>query len=117
MVDKIDTLIAELKSLKIREADIIAQLETAAAEQRRGQRRETNTDTRVVVSGTNALARGDRVRITNRVRKPATWNNDIRWEEDKERSATVTKVTPDQVHIVTDNGVRTWRAPNNLKKC
>jgi hypothetical protein len=25
-------------------------------------------------------------------------------------------VTPSQIHFITDNGVKTWRAPNNVKK-
>ena len=107
--ETIDTLIAELKRLKVREANIITQLEAAT-----NRRRNRDDSGRVTATG---LSKGDRVRITNRVRKPATWNNEVNWEEDKERRATVTGVTPDQVHIITDNGVKTWRAPNNLKKC
>ena len=37
-------------------------------------------------------------------------------EEKKERQGTVTRVTAEQIHIVTDNGTRTWRAPQNLRK-
>ncbi len=105
----IETLIAELKRLKVREAEIISELEETVGQQRASHSEGANT--------TGRLSIGDRVRITNRVRRPANWTNEATWEEEKERRATVTKVTPDQVHIVTDNGVKTWRAPNNLKKC
>ena len=59
---------------------------------------------------------GDRVRILNRFNKLATWNNNKRWSEAEARVATVTKVRTTQIFFVTDNGVETWRAPNNLKK-
>jgi hypothetical protein len=57
--------------------------------------------------------KGDRVRITNRVRRPATAG--VSWTEERERLATVTRIIPDQVHIRTDNGTKTWRAHNNLE--
>jgi hypothetical protein len=111
----VDELIAELRVLKIREAEIVTALERAnrtgkgarilgAAE---GRRQEGHAQ---VPYG---FRRGDRVRIINKVRKPATAG--ISWTEEKERLATVTKIVPDQVHIRTDNGTNTWRAPNNLE--
>ena len=59
---------------------------------------------------------GDRVRILNRVRRPATWNATRRWSEAQALTATVTVVRSDQVFFVTDNGVSTWRAPNNIRR-
>jgi hypothetical protein len=59
---------------------------------------------------------GDRVRINNRIRRPANWPTDKPWTEAKERSAVVTRVTSDRVYITTDNGTLTWRQPQNLKK-
>jgi hypothetical protein len=103
----IEELIAELKLVKIHEANIIARIEAAA--QKRDQDKSEKTR-----PNANRLSKGDRVRITNRVRKPATWNNETAW--DKGRLATVTKVTPEQVNIITDNGISTWRAPTNLRK-
>jgi hypothetical protein len=38
------------------------------------------------------------------------------WEEDRERTATITRVTPNQIHFVTDNGTRTWRAHRNVRR-
>ena len=102
-------LIAELKLIKIQEANLITRIEAAANK----RNKDTDKTTRPI---TNRLSKGDRVCITNMVRKPATWNNKTEWDKDKGRLATVTKATPEQVHIITDNGVSTWRAPNNLKK-
>lgn len=109
-MESIEELIAQLKLIKIQEANIIARIEAAAAHKKDDDKSETTRP------ATTRLTKGDRVRITNRVRKPATWNNKTAWDEDKGRLATVTKVTPEQVHIITDNGISTWRAPNNLRK-
>lgn len=106
----IEELIAELKLVKIHEANIIARIEAAA------HKRDQDKNAEKTRPNANRLSKGDRVRITNRVRKPATWNNETAWDEDKGRLATVTRVTPEQVHIITDNGISTWRAPNNLKR-
>jgi hypothetical protein len=66
----------------------------------------------------HGFAKRDRIWIKNTVRKPASWNNNIEWNGNKARSATVTKVLIKgpvvQVHFITDNGVSTWRAPNNV---
>ena len=123
------TLINELKALKIRESklktresQIILQIEainsagdsvntkdhTAAS---KGQ--ETTRTTPLTVNG---IRRGDRVTIKNKIRKPATCSNETEWTKEKERIATVTRVTNEQIHFVTDNGTKTWRAPNNLSK-
>lgn len=50
-------------------------------------RRRSTHDTTATAEQEIGLSPGDRVYVVNRVRKPAT-----------------------------DNGVRTWRAPNNLRK-
>jgi hypothetical protein len=115
--DEIEDLIAEWETLRIRADEIVRQLETASA-------RRTNA-----ISGINArtlpnehgpivngLKKGDRVIIKNKVNKPATWPIDKAWVQEEARLATVTRVTKEQIHFVTDNGVATWRAPNNLGK-
>jgi ABC-type phosphate transport system auxiliary subunit len=58
---------------------------------------------------------GDRMRIkNNELCRPTDWNNTIIWVE--ERRATVTRVVEGQIHFITLNGVRTWRAPNNMRR-
>ena len=59
---------------------------------------------------------GDRVFIKNTVRKPATWPTGKEWNKDQAQVATVTFFEKDQVHFITDNGVKTWRAIQNLRK-
>ena len=104
-----EELIEELQALRIRENAIIAQLEGAKNKARTG----INTNSTQAPATANGLQKGDRVRIKNKIRRPATAGPG--WTETRERLATVTRVTPDQVHITTDNGTRTWRGPNNLQ--
>ena len=100
----VEDLIVELNALRIR----VAQLE--AAQGAVADTENGNVDDAV------AFRRGDRIRITNRVRRPSNWNTAVVWEEDRERTATVTRVTPNQIHFVTDNGTRTWRAHRNVRR-
>jgi hypothetical protein len=107
---KLDELIGKLKALKIEEASILAQIADLNASES-VVATAASTEERV-----NGIARGDRVRIKNRVRKPATWTSKVERTEAKERVATVTRVTPEQIHFVTENGTQTWRAPNNVRR-
>lgn len=112
---RIEDLIEELKALRVRETAIIQEIEAVNELRIRrtsngtNQQQETN-DRENAFSG---IRKGDRVRITNKIRRPATAGP--AWTEQQERTATVTRVTAKQIHIVTDNGTRTWRGPNNLR--
>lgn len=117
--ESFEELIEELRELKIREADLTVKIERAklARAERTNAAALGSNDNHTLPDGTfftNGFRQGDRVRITNKVRKPATAGP--AWSEARERLAVVTKVIPDQVHILTDNGTKTWRAPNNLKR-
>ena len=102
-VTDIDSLVAELSNLRVR----VAQLEQAAATDPRSQRDTEDTE--------EPFQSGDRVRIKNKVRRPATWNTSIPWDQQAAQRATVTHNYKGQVHFTTDNGVSTWRARNNLQ--
>ena len=113
MQDKqVGDLIAELKALNLRRSEILATLEEAYSAHEPAE--TVSSAFRVPIA--NGIVKGDRVRITNKVKRPAAWTNQLAWDKERERSATVTRVTPTQVFFITDNGVETWRAPNNLKK-
>jgi hypothetical protein len=58
---------------------------------------------------------GDRVRIKNKLKKPATWPKTKVWNQGLAQKATITHTYREQVHFRTDNGVKTWRAGNNLE--
>lgn len=124
MTDDIAALIKELKDLKIREAGILARLEAANERNRpsttggsSNDQDRTNGDlpTSTPLRG---LKTGDRVKTINRLRKPASWPDDIEWDEGTARLATVTKVdvAADRVYIATDNGFQTWRMRANLRR-
>ena len=107
---EIEDLIEELKDVRLQETALLVRLEDA------NRRRSGRTATTLATETVNGIARGDRVRITNKVKRPANWPSERTWVEAQYRAATVTRVTPEQIFIYTDNGVKTWRAPNNLKK-
>ena len=69
------------------------------------QQQETKNNTR-------KYNKGDRIVITNRIKKPVNWKGD--WSATKERHGTVTLATTEKVFFRTDNGVFTWRAPKNI---
>ena len=104
----IELLIAELANLRVR----VAQLEAAAAtDHRTAQRTQEEDDTLRRVD--DPFRPGDRVRITNKVKRPATWDNSNPWNQEAAQRATVTRIYKEQVHFRTDNGIETWRARNN----
>ena len=111
--NEIGSLIDELKNLRLRETRILALIEAA------NERNERSGGCPSPSSSVNAafFTRGDRVRVTNRVRRPVNWPSDRRWDEQLARAATVTHVTavPDRVYFTTDNGIETWRIPTNLR--
>jgi 3-methyladenine DNA glycosylase Mpg len=103
--EAIESLTEELKSLKLRTQSVGAQLRAL-------QERLTETEPRAQ----NEFAKSDRVGITNKVIRPANWCKHWDSEDvDNKRRATVTHWVRDQVWILTDDGTKTWRAPNNLE--
>jgi hypothetical protein len=117
--DEIEQLTAQLRNVTLR----LAQLEAAA--DRRGDYVSSASTAAAPVEeegvGSSArkaaapiLQKGDRVYITNAVNKPQSWKGT--WEQVKAQRATVTHFYKGQVHFVTDNNIRTWRAVNNLER-
>ncbi len=109
--NRIDEIIEELQSLRL-------QVESLEAELRQRNRESVAAPTGPPPNRhyPHTFARGDRVRILNKIKKPATWDNRVAWSEEDARNATVTEVRDRQIFFITDNGIETWRAPNNLRK-
>jgi hypothetical protein len=110
--DSIDDLTEEIACLRIRLSAAEAKLATA----KRKAAIESSTRTRTYASG-------DRVRIVNKIVRPAQYEDD--WDDaarERERQATVTHTvaaktkTPTQVWFLTDNGTTTWRSPKQLER-
>ena len=92
-------------SLQIR----VAQLETAAAND------DSSFESAATAATTAPFKKGDRVIVKNKLKRPAVWPTDKYWDKELAQRATVTHIVGTQVHFVTDNGVKTWRAVNNLE--
>ena len=105
--DASDSIEHELLALRAR----VEQLEIAANVGRAGKEGQGASDA-AVPSG---FKKGDRVRIKNKLKKPATWPKGNEWTQRLAQQGTVTHLYREQVHFVTDNGVKTWRAGNNLE--
>lgn len=103
--NNVAALIEQLKRLKVREARILEQLEAENDLQRVDHFVQPPT-----------FEIGDRVRITNRVRRPANWDERIPWNERHARNATVTGIADGKIYFTTDNGTQTWRLPQNLRE-
>jgi hypothetical protein len=117
---RIDELITELRSLRFQvarlESEVVAQLgsnnapiDSAPVRHYQAER----ASTQILAHG---HVTGDRIRVLNKIKKPATWNNAVQWCEVAARTATVTEVRETQIFFETDNDVHTWRAPNNLRR-
>lgn len=103
MQDKtIGDLINELKALRLREARVISLLEAAATQ------RDSDTED-------HGFERGDRIKIKNKVKKPANWGDEP-WDYQQAKLATVTRATLQRIYFVTDNGISSWRAPHNVER-
>ena len=100
----IEQLTTQLQALQLR----VTQLEAACFNER-------SSTVGAPVAASNEFKKGDRVRVRNALKKPATWPKDATWRKELAHIATVTHLHREQVHFVTDNGVKTWRAPNNLE--
>jgi len=104
---QIDVLIAELQELRIRETQLIEQIQAAVTEATASSLRSER-----FVQKEHYLV-GDSIYITNAVRRPLRAPLD--WTATKERRAVVTRVANNRVHFVTQNGTRTWRQPESLR--
>jgi hypothetical protein len=106
--NEVARLISELKELKLRELQVLSLLESLV------QQNNTNHTTNHTATATTTLhtgfVTGDRVVITNNIRRPLN-----RPVNKGDRTAIVINVTPKRIDLTTSNGVTTWRAPHNLR--
>lgn len=104
MPEDIRQLIGKLKALRVEEARLIERIEseiTPVSPERETYERRDKFEI------------GDRVFVTNRVRKPLRAPST--WSVEKERRGTVTDIRGQQVHFETENGTKTWRDRSNLR--
>lgn len=109
--DRIDEILRQLETLRISEAHLLAELQ---AENRR-RNRQSGTSA-APETGTRRIAVGSRVRITNRIKRPANWDGS--WTAatiEQSAFATVSRITGERYYIRTDTGINTWRSERNLR--
>lgn len=112
--ERITALIRELQDLHVREAAILQEIESRNRRRRSDSPvNETRTDQETEPAPRRRYQAGDRIYITNRVRRPAFAPQD--WTLWNERRATVTRVVRDRVYCRTDNGTQTWRLHHNVR--
>ena len=81
-------IISDLRALKIEELLLIEEL--AALTINLNGAEIPNGGERTINRVTDTILIDDRVRIKNRVKKPASWNNQIKWVASKAKLAMVT---------------------------
>jgi len=101
--DSVDELIQQLERLRVQEQSILRRLVDARARETRDRNNDEDNEPR-------RFRIGDRVRNTNQIRNPLG-----RQSNERDRTATVTKLTAKQVFVRTDNGTNTNRSPENLQ--
>ena len=111
-------LVRELRAIRIREAQIIERIEGVLAETpNEGAKEPSAPPTK---KSSHGLKIGDRIVITNKINRPANWPRSDPWIESEHKTATIREIirispTNTQIHFITDGGVETWRAPNNVR--
>ena len=102
----IASLIEDLQNLRLKENAIIAEIEA---------RLQVSSASAPTLPTQKIYLVGDRIRITNRVRRPLNWIDSAKWCEEQAKTATVVRVGSNRLHLVTDNGVHTWRVLHNVQ--
>jgi hypothetical protein len=106
---RIDKLIAELRTLCLQvarlESEVLTHRSGSATTEQHHRRAES---ARFFAHG---YATGNRDRILNKVKKPATWDNRVERSETAAQTASVTEGREMQIFFKTDNGVETRQTP------
>ena len=101
--ERITSLIRELQDLHVQEAALLQELDIAIRRRESDGPKKERTMNGDTAAGTQLRYQlGDRIYVTNRVRRPVFAPQD--WTLLKERRATVTRVDRDKIHYRTDNG-------------
>jgi phage-related minor tail protein len=105
MRGKVDDLIKELEGLRIQQAQSLVRQQEILTELRQEVLQEAEE-----TSPSRDYEAGERVHITttSNSRPHGTAATE------RDRTATVTRVTPSRIYVRTDNGFHTWRARGNV---
>ena len=115
--DLIAALTAEIEELRIRVTQVERAVGPTPEELERRARRAAEDYERSARKAAAATYRtGDRIRIKKNLKLPSDWDSTVDWVQEQAQLATVTRVMKKQVWCVTDNGITTWRAINNIQR-
>jgi hypothetical protein len=104
--DRIASLTKQVQALQLQ----VTGLQEELKQHNRSQQTPPSTSTVI-----NTLIQlGDRIRITNTVKKPLSWDNAIEFNQQQAKLATVTAVVNNRIYFTTDNGIHTWRSRRNI---
>lgn len=115
LTEDIDTLIKELKQIKIKEREIIDAIQCII-----NTTQPVLSDSRVItprainvtiVNKSSDFVVGERIFITNAIPRPFG-----RTVNAGDRRAVITNITPTRITLTTENGTNTWRASKNIRK-
>ena len=115
--DLIAALTAEIEELRIR----VTQVERAVGPtpeelDRRARKAAEDYERSARTAAATTYRTGDRIRIKRNLKLPSDWDSTVEWVQEQAQLATVTRVTKKRVWFVTDNGISTWRAINNIQR-
>ena len=115
--DLIAALTAEIEELRIRVTQVERPVGPTPEELERRARKAAEDYERSARKAVATTYRaGDRIRIKRNLKLPSDWDSTVQWVQEQAQLATVTRVTKKQVWFVTDNGITTWRAINNIQR-
>jgi hypothetical protein len=106
--ETVDTLLEQLKALRIEESKVLEKIHQARAQEKRTHQGPNDSESL-------AYEYGDRVRIQNAISKPFTRRANA-GDRDSTVQYTLTNNDLTKVFIRTDNGFNTWRLEKNLRR-
>jgi hypothetical protein len=108
--DRIARLTQQVQELQLQVTALQQELKQEPKQHNRSHQTPPSTST-----VTNTLIQpGDRIRITNQVKKPLSWDTSITFNQQQAKLATVTAVVNNRIYFTTDNGIHTWRSRRNI---
>jgi hypothetical protein len=117
--DEVETLLTRLKELQLEQQHIVTLLEEAyrnktsnVAQVSPRSTVSTNSNSSNKKQPVRGFGIGDRVRITNKVRKQG---DQPVGPKDRVGIVTSVNINNGRIYICTDNGTETWRLSHNLK--
>ena len=112
MEGAIQQLEKQVKALTIQVKDLKEELRR---QNKKSTQHTTHCTNPILPPPSKTFRTGDRIRITNKVKRPTSWDDATPWDSSKSAIATVTSVTATRVYFTNDNGLATWRLLKHVR--